>query len=289
MTASTTTFSNRWSEQRLQKGVDTNMARILRYEGGHIGIRGSRKEAVDWYCRHLGMRVAFDHEGDGQTVLLFPVRHGLPVVTAEKWGMTGQLQGSSAVRFCLASPDLESTHAVLMAEGVRTTPILPGPGGYPCFDFYGPEGTRLTAVGNPALQSVDAAARFLGYAPLRIGVRNLEQSVAWYLEVFGATLLEQREGLAVIGLADFLPLWLEVSDEAPAERPSINYDFLPADIDETYRYCLNQRLKVSELRENGGHRQFCLYDPDGNRLNIHTYPDPPGAIGLPFGQAWPLQ
>ncbi|MFZ5823237.1 MAG: VOC family protein [Bacillota bacterium] len=255
---------------------------FLRYEGGHIGVTGDRRAAVEWYCRHLGLTVGFDSAGDGQTLLRFPVRFGLPLVS-----MNGHLAGlwegeawvrESNVRMCLAAPDVERTHAQLADEGVRVTPIRSGPGGERWFDFYDLEGTRLTAVGRPALLAEAPAARFLGYAPLRIGVRSWEAARDWYQRCMGMTVVaEHPAGKAVLmELGSFEPIWLEEFPERAFQgpvSPLIHPNFLAVEIEAAHRWATLQGLSPSPLRgAPGDHSFFHLFDPDGNRINLYTYP-----------------
>jgi hypothetical protein len=57
------------------------VGRFIRYEGGQIGIRGDRQGAVDWYCRRLGLAVAWDSPREGQTLLRFPGPNAIPLVS----------------------------------------------------------------------------------------------------------------------------------------------------------------------------------------------------------------
>lgn len=258
------------------------MSYFLRYEGGHIGVTGDRQAAADWYCRHLGLSVGWDSANDGQTLLKFPLRFGLPLVSMN--GHLGSLwagqnwQRESNVRFCLAAPNLDRTHGLLSGEGVRVGSVQTGPGGQRWFDFYDLEGTRLTAVGRPELQAEAPEARFLGYAPLRIGVSDWQAARDWYQRYMGMTVQQERpeERAALISLGSFEPAWLE---ELPAERfrgpldPLIHPNFLAVEIEAAHRWASEQGLNPSELRGGeGDHSFFHLYDPDGNRINIYTYP-----------------
>lgn len=257
------------------------MGYVLRYEGGHIGVTGDRKAATEWYCRHLGLTVWWDSADDGQTLLRFPVRFGLPLVSLD--GHLGSLWSGerwtreSTVRLCLAAPDVERTHAQLAAEGVRVTPVQTGPGGERWFDFYDPEGNRLTAVGRPSLLSEAPEARFLGYTPLRIGVRNWQAARDWYERHMGMTVTAERpeEAAVLMALGSFEPIWLE---QLPGDQfqgpldPLVHPNFLAVEIEAAHRWFAERGLNPSELRgAQGDHRFFHLHDPDGNRLNIYCY------------------
>lgn len=258
------------------------MNQIISYDGGHIGVTGDRAVAAEWYARHLGLTVAWDSASEGQALLKFPVRYALPLVSlngplASLWTATNWVRESN-VRMCLAAPDLDRTLALLEREGVRMSPVQTGPGGQRWFDFYDLEGTRLTAVGRPELLAVAPEARFMGYAPLRIGVRNWRTARDWYQRYMGMTVQEERpeERAVLLSLRTFEPTWLEELPEdsfrGPAD-PLVHPNFLAVEIEAAHRQAVEQGLNPSPLLgSEGDHRFFHLYDPDGNRLNIYTYP-----------------
>lgn len=246
------------------------MQRFLRFDSGFIGVTGDRKAAIDWYCKHMGLKLAWDSPGEQMTLLQFPGWAAIPLKQAN-YGV-----GVANLRLCFESPDLAATHAALTAEGVRTTPIYQGPGSIDSFDFYDLEGTRLTAVANPELAAEFPSARFVHYAPTRIGVSNLEAAIAWYQEHVGMIPARVLSKEAFMELGDGLPFWLE---ELPPEsftgkqvafaRPS----FVTMDICEAHRYCQEQGFAPSEIDGSPNALQvFYIYDPDGNRLILSTYP-----------------
>jgi catechol 2,3-dioxygenase-like lactoylglutathione lyase family enzyme len=253
--------------------------RFLRFEGGHIGVTGDRQAAIDWYCRHLGLNVAWDQPAEGQTLLRFPGSQAIPLVSVaggesdNVWGDATYAVRESPVRLCLACPDLEATHAALTAEGVRVTWIdLNDTMGH-AFDFYDLEGTRLTAVATPG-DTTDA--RFTGYASPRIGVSDLNASVDWYSRNLGMMASSDgvSDGRAVMTMGDYLPIWLEEKSAESSHRRTDAYArpyFLTLDIDEAHAWAAAQGFDPSPV-SGQKLRVFHFWDPDGNAINIWTYP-----------------
>jgi catechol 2,3-dioxygenase-like lactoylglutathione lyase family enzyme len=257
--------------------------RFLRYEGGHIGVTGGRQAAVDWYCRHLGLTVAWDQADEGQTLLRFPGSQAVPLVSVgggerdNVWGDRSHAVRESPVRFCLACPNLEATHAAISAEGVRVTWMVTSKHTGNSFDFYDLEGTRLTAVATPD-DAIDA--RFTGYASPRIGVTNLAASVNWYSTNLGMagtiggddSIFEDR---VLMRMGDYLPIWLEQKSPESFRGRADAYArpyFLTLDIDEAHAWAISQGFDPSPI-SGRALRVFHFWDPDGNAINIWTYPD----------------
>ncbi len=253
--------------------------RFLRFEGGHIGVTGDRQEAVNWYCRHLGLTVAWDQQAEGQTLLRFPGSQAIPLVSVaggesdNVWGDSTHAVRESPVRLCLACPDVEATHAALTAEGVRVTWIDLNDAMGHAFDFYDLEGTRLTAVATP---SESSDARFTGYASPRIGISNLAASVDWYSRNLGMVVSADgaSDGHARMTLGDYLPVWLEQKSAESFHGRTDAYArpyFLTLGIDEAHAWVTAQGFDPSPI-SGQTLRVFHLWDPDGNSINIWTYP-----------------
>jgi hypothetical protein len=228
------------------------------------------------------MTVAWDQPAEGQTLLRFPGSQAIPLVSVaggesdNVWGDSANAVRESPVRLCLACPDLEATHAALTADGVRVTWIVLGEytGNY--FDFYDLEGTRLTAVAAPD----DATdARFTGYASPRIAVSNLNSGISWYSEHLGmigsiADDSEIYENRAKMKMGDYLPIWLEEKSSESFHGRTDAYArpyFLTLDIDEAHSWAFAQGFDPSPI-SGQKLRVFHFWDPDGNAINIWTYP-----------------
>jgi catechol 2,3-dioxygenase-like lactoylglutathione lyase family enzyme len=253
--------------------------RFLRYEGGHIGVTSDRQAAVDWYCRHLGMTVAWDQAAEGQTLLRFPGSQAIPLVSVaggesdNVWGDRAHAVRESPVRLCLACPNLQATHAALTAEGVHVTWIDINHAIGNAFDFYDIEGTRLTAV---AVPNGPTDARFTGYASPRIGVSDLSASIDWYRHNLGMVPSSDTSSghRVLMTMGDYLPIWLEQQPAASFHGRADSYArpyFLTLDIDEAQTWAAAQGHDPSPV-SGQKLRVFHFWDPDGNAINIWTYP-----------------
>jgi len=114
-----------------------------RFDGGIIKIRGDRKKATDWYCKHFGLKVGWDSPEAGMTVLSYPSGFAM---TLESMGPDEKLESESNTRFCFETADLHEAHTYLVANGIKTSSIYTNIAGVPTFDFYDLEGTKLSAV-----------------------------------------------------------------------------------------------------------------------------------------------
>jgi catechol 2,3-dioxygenase-like lactoylglutathione lyase family enzyme len=258
------------------------MSCFLRFEGGHIGVSSDRQAAAAWYCRHLGLTLAWDSPEEGQSLLPFSKRHALVLVSVaggtevNLWGNTGNLVRDSNVRLSLAVPDLGATWAVLAAGGVRVNPIVTGPGGRAYFTFYDLDGTCLEAAARPDLLADFPNERFAGYAAARTGVRDLDAAVTWYQEFAGMTVLQdlREEGAVLLGLNEGNPLWLERLAQGAHRGPGYTRPYLATpDIQQAHAFCAARNLRPAPVLGNPNALQvFSFQDLEGNSLYCWTYP-----------------
>jgi catechol 2,3-dioxygenase-like lactoylglutathione lyase family enzyme len=258
-----------------------NGRRFVRYEGGQIGMTTDRRAATAWYCAHLGFSVAWDSDAEGQTLLRFPGPNAVPLVSVGGgsattiWGETGTERRETNVRLCFACSDLAATRAVLHSDGVRVSDILTAPSGDQYVDLYDLEGTRLTIVQDAER---DNDARISGYAPPRIGVRDLDAAIDWYTRHLGMTLRveSRRDGAALMEMGDWLPVWLEAASGESASGFARIF-FLTMDIEEARHHCAEQGMAPSPVYgREGSLRVFHFSDLDGNRLSAWHYPEAQG-------------
>jgi len=46
------------------------------------------------------------------------------------------------------------------------------------------------------------------------------------------------------------------------------YNYIPQNIEETYKFLLKQNVKVNPIDGEGNTKYFTFYDPDGNPLGV---------------------
>jgi catechol 2,3-dioxygenase-like lactoylglutathione lyase family enzyme len=121
--------------------------------------------------------------------------------------------------------------------------------------------------------------RFSGYSAPRFGVRDLSAAIDWYATHLGARLLTRlsSEPSALLEHGDFLPIWLEeLPPGTPVERqPAFARPFfLTLDIDEARVWAADAGFDPSPIAGAATQlRVFHFWDPDGNQINIWTYPE----------------
>jgi len=121
-------------------------------------------------------------------------------------------------------------------------------------------------------------ARFTGYASPRIGVTNLWRSMEWYSDNLGMTgPIREDEGMQYrfeMAMGDYLPIWLEQKSPESFHGRTDAYArpyFLTLDIDEAHAWAAAQGFAPSPI-SGQKLRVFHFWDPDGNAINIWTYP-----------------
>lgn len=260
----------------------------LDFDGGVIDVLyDHHPQVLAWYTEVLGLKGhswhgPTDPEADATlfSTLSLPDHgafHLYSVLTRKRlahwYSERGTVDGD--VRFCLQSPNLARTHAYLAERGVRHSAIAVGPEGREFFDFYAPEGTRLTAVAYPEQAEAYPEAHFTNFAPPRIGVTDLQRSAAWYQELLGARVEKAEEGYFSLNawfILEAVPAGAHLGQVDGAARP---YFVCRSRQQFTQLY---ERLREAGARPSGymnppGTRwsAFHFYDPDGNRLNVWSY------------------
>lgn len=260
------------------------------YDGGLIDVLyDHHPQVLAWYEEHMGLKCntwpgPSDRHADATlfSTAVLPDRgqfHLYSVLTRKRlahwFSERGTVEGH--VRFCFYSPDLTRTHAYFKEQGIRVSEMTTGPDGVACFDFYAPEGTRLTAVACPDKADAYPDARFSNFAPYRIGVTNLSRSVQWYQDMLGLTVEEGEPASGAVRMTGYL--WLE---SVPVDQHVGQVDSAAR----VYMVCrsrqqfteLRERLRVAGARPSDYMNEpgtrwsaFHFYDPDGNRLNVWSY------------------
>ena len=259
---------------------------IKQFDGGFIHISGNKNEVVDWYCKHMGLTVAWDWPG--MTILQFPCGD---TITLEMKHSTDRYNREARVRFCFDCPDIPSVHQQLIEEGVKVSSIYEGPDGRSSFDFYDPCGNRLTAVvSREELIQKLPDSRFMLFH-LRIGVQDVDRSVDWYAEILQMRSIVKTPNCAVLHVGDTyqnhtvplkpLPIILEKM-AADTETDRLPASILPMFVTPTEEDLVNARRIIKglntevseiegEIRENSGLAQFFVSDLDHNRFSIYYY------------------
>lgn len=116
-----------------------------------------------------------------------------------------------------------------------------------------------------------------GVEGIFIPVKNPEVAARWYEEVLGFSLLYKDEEAAVMKIAEssqtVVCLVKTVNHESmkfPKNGFGVGkyYNFIPADIEETYNYLLEKKVRVDLIEGEGQTKFFTFYDPDGNPLGV---------------------
>jgi catechol 2,3-dioxygenase-like lactoylglutathione lyase family enzyme len=269
---------------KLQKPVPID------YDGGLIDVLyDHHPQMLAWYTEHLGLKGntwpgPVDRNADATlfSTLNLPDHgafHLYSVLTRKRlahwYSERGTVDGH--VRFAFQCPDLARTHAYFKEQGIRTSEIAVGPQGREYFDFYDPEGTRLTAISYPDKAEKFPDARITNFAPFRIGVTDLSRSVGWYRELLGMAVEEDDTANGYVCMSGFL--WLESvppdQHVGQVDSPGRVYFVCGSrqQFTELYERLAQAGARPSAYMDHPGRRwtAFHCYDPDGNRLNFWSY------------------
>ncbi|ASN04784.1 VOC family protein [Virgibacillus necropolis] len=110
-----------------------------------------------------------------------------------------------------------------------------------------------------------------------IAVKDPEISADWYEEILGFKLTYSEKEAAVMKIAEAsqtVVCLVRTVNHQPMKFPENNfgvgqyYNFIPKDLDETYRLLTERGVKVNPIGGEGTTRYFSFYDPDGNPLGV---------------------
>ncbi|KQL19759.1 VOC family protein [Cytobacillus solani] len=110
-----------------------------------------------------------------------------------------------------------------------------------------------------------------------IPVKDPKLSSKWYEENLGFKLIYLEEEAAVMKIAEesqTVVCLVRTNNHQPMKFPENDfgvgkyYNFIPRDIDVTYRVLLEQGVKVNPIGGEGYTKFFTFYDPDGNPLGV---------------------
>ncbi|WP_456279490.1 VOC family protein [Bacillus sp. AK128] len=110
-----------------------------------------------------------------------------------------------------------------------------------------------------------------------IPVKNPALSASWYEEILGFQLIYMEEDAAVMKIgeqAQTVVCLVKTLNHQPMKFPENNfgvgkyYNFIPDDIEETYRLLRSRNVKVNKMSGEGTTKFFTFYDPDDNPLGV---------------------
>jgi catechol 2,3-dioxygenase-like lactoylglutathione lyase family enzyme len=269
----------------------------FRWDGGFIMVSWDGfDEGVEWYTKHMGWS-CLDKVITPVGKKAFFKMPRLGVVTLKSFeGEFEHFQKGSGfeghARLCFEMLDMEAALSYFKKEGIEVTPITELPGGRKSFDISAFENVRITAVYNPDEEVEFPDARITGFGPVnaRFAVKNLDEAIGWYEEHLGLKLVNRWGShfahMQVEDAYDWMQhkqvfydsVWLETDAEAVYEKgdPSARnyFDVRPEEFYETYKLLQEKGLNPSEIAGNpaAGWAGFHFFDPDGNRINVWSYP-----------------
>lgn len=185
------------------------------------------------------------------------------------------------IRLCFRVKDLEMKHNSLIEDGVRVSTIYNGPGNTRYFDLWATsEGIRMTLQEDLSLHIDELLPSWV-----RIGVSNLHESIQWYQEYMGMSLVADvtNQGYALMNLKlnhqEDDSLW--VIEQLPTDvyRGKVDGQVQARcwikNRDEFFKYrqyLMGCGIETSEVGgfTTRGMVSFHFYDLDGNRLNVSS-------------------
>jgi len=252
-----------------------NKLGVDRYDGGWIKVGSNRKEAIEWYCTTLGLKVSWDLPEEKMTHLNYPTEGG---ITLKGLNDGESVLSEANVRFCFETFRLQDAYDAVKRSGARVSEIFEGPGNVQSFDFYDLDNTRLTAVDTrQELRDLLPDALFTTDS-IGIGVSDLQKSIQWYADYLGFEAIQQDDTYARLKNREESVITLK---KLPAEAfngrqdPAIRPFFVIENSDQflaAHELLRNEGIEVSTIEGNVNTLAiYHLYDLDGNRINIWTF------------------
>lgn len=110
-----------------------------------------------------------------------------------------------------------------------------------------------------------------------IPVKDPEISAKWYEEMLGFQLIYMEEEAAVMRIHEHsqtVVCLVRTLNHQAMQFPENDfgvgkyYNFVPEDIEETYKMLLEKNVQVNSIGGEGRSRFFTFFDPDGNPLGV---------------------
>ncbi|XEC97514.1 VOC family protein [Paenibacillus tarimensis] len=189
------------------------------------------------------------------------------------------------VRFCFKTRDLHKMYSTLSDNDVKVSKIYRGPFEHDYFDFWIPfDGFRLTVEGDPSIENKELSNDWV-----RVGVSDIHKAKEWYVRHIGMSVISEQpeEGYVVMGMrynfqSDDVrhPCWVleQLPEHASADRKEERarpYTFVHSTAFVDYHRLLSEQgVPISDIsgNPNGGLAKFHIFDIDGNRFNVRTFP-----------------
>ncbi|MBO1628462.1 VOC family protein [Bacillus arachidis] len=120
-----------------------------------------------------------------------------------------------------------------------------------------------------------AQSLLTGMEGVFIPVKDPKISSEWYEEKLGFKLIYIEKEAAVMKIEEesqTVVCLVKTVNHQPMKFPENNfgvgkyYNFIPKDINETYRLLIERGVKVNPIDEEGSTKFFTFFDPDGNPL-----------------------
>ncbi|SER57490.1 Glyoxalase-like domain-containing protein [Gracilibacillus ureilyticus] len=98
-------------------------------------------------------------------------------------------------------------------------------------------------------------------------VKNLEESLSWYQEIFGFGLRWKNERMCGLAIAPNCGFHLvQISDFQPIDKYT-PFNYVVKDVEEVRNRLIEKKVTVSELRP-GEPKRFDLTDINGNMISV---------------------
>ncbi|QTD43140.1 VOC family protein [Sporosarcina sp. Te-1] len=269
----------------------------FRWDGGFIMVAWDKfDEGVEWYTTHLGW-TCLDKivTPVGKKAFLKMPRLGVVTLKSfesdlDHFQVREKHEGET--RLCFETVDLEDTLAYFTNEEIQITELEVLPTGHRRFDIETFDGTRLTVVHNPKQDGQFENVRVTGFSDIvcmTIGVSDMDQSIGWYDKHLGFLLGDRKEQHAFLNVEDAYD-WNELKmveydtilfeqielESVKNGYPSIRnyFDVRPELFYNAYQRLEEEGIQVSEIAGNAktGWAGFHFHDPDGNQINVWSYP-----------------
>lgn len=269
---------------------------MYRWDGGFIMVSWDKfDEGVEWYTQHLGWECLDKvYSFIGKKAFLKLPGAGVINVKSFETDFEHFQRGSRQegnVRLCFESGNVEQMLEFFKEQGIQTSEVITLANGQRSFDFYGFENARLTVYENP--ETVLERPQVYGFGDVctRIGVTDIEKAIDWYQKHLGFLLVkaDAEQGSSHMQTESayyknehnqtvLKDIFLEkvAQGEYVEGDPSVRtyFDIRLDDVLEAYNALIENGIKTSQMAgdPSKGWASFHFFDPDGNRLNVWSYP-----------------